>query len=149
MPRRRVRRLREQKPDANLPDRPPIPFERQINSHAQRPSTSAEPLRELTARFPCFATRAPAAAATIAAAVEMLNVFEPSPPVPHVSTMFAGIASPSVNTRVACRRIMRANPASSCTSTGRLFSASSKRTISGVLTLLRAALPSPLLLPRV
>jgi len=34
-----------------------------------------------------LATRAPAAAATIAAAVEILNVFAPSPPVPQVSTM--------------------------------------------------------------
>ena len=36
--------------------------------------------------MPCFATPAPAAAATSAAAVEMLNVFAPSPPVPAVST---------------------------------------------------------------
>ena len=35
---------------------------------------------ELAARFPCFATAAPAEAATIAAAVEMLNVPAPSPP---------------------------------------------------------------------
>ena len=45
-------------------------------------STSAEPEAEETARFPCFATPAPAAAATSAAAVEMLNVRAPSPPVP-------------------------------------------------------------------
>ncbi len=49
-------------------------------------STSADPETELTARFPCFATAAPAAAATIAAAVEMLNVRAPSPPVPTTST---------------------------------------------------------------
>ena len=36
--------------------------------------------------MPCFATPAPAAAATIAAAVEMLIVLAPSPPVPAVST---------------------------------------------------------------
>ena len=48
--------------------------------------TSAEPAAELAARFPCFATAAPAAAATSAAAVEMLNVWAPSPPVPTMST---------------------------------------------------------------
>src|SRR2546430_5926149 len=35
-PRGRVCGLREQKSDANLPDRPPIPFERQIDPHPQR-----------------------------------------------------------------------------------------------------------------
>ena len=49
-------------------------------------STSADPAAELAARFPCFATAAPAAAATSAAAVEMLNVCAPSPPVPTMST---------------------------------------------------------------
>jgi len=37
-------------------------------------STSAEPQAEETARLPCFATAAPAAAATSAAAVEILIV---------------------------------------------------------------------------
>jgi hypothetical protein len=36
MPRSRVRSLRKQKSDANLADRAPIPFERQINPHPQR-----------------------------------------------------------------------------------------------------------------
>ena len=45
-------------------------------------STSAEPDADETARLPCFATPAPAAAATSAAAVEMLIVACPSPPVP-------------------------------------------------------------------
>ena len=49
-------------------------------------STSAEPETELTARLPCFATAPPAAAATSAAAVEMLKVRAPSPPVPTTST---------------------------------------------------------------
>ncbi len=49
-------------------------------------STSALPESDETARLPCFATPAPAAAATSAAAVEMLNVLPPSPPVPAVST---------------------------------------------------------------
>ena len=48
-------------------------------------STSADPVRLVTARLPCFATGSPAAAATIAAAVEMLNEPQPSPPVPQVS----------------------------------------------------------------
>jgi hypothetical protein len=97
-------------------------------------STSAEPLRELAARFPCLATRAPAAAATIAAAVEILNVPDPSPPVPHVSTMCSGRSWPSAKTGAACRRIAVANPTSSATCTGRRFSASSSRTISCVST---------------
>src|SRR5690349_23429722 len=41
---------------------------------------------EETALLPCLATAAPAAAATSAAAVEMLIVAWPSPPVPAVST---------------------------------------------------------------
>ena len=49
-------------------------------------STSAEPEREEAARLPCLATAQPQAAATSAAVVEMLNVPEPSPPVPAVST---------------------------------------------------------------
>ena len=48
-------------------------------------STSAEPLRLVMPRLPCLATGTPAAAATRAAAVEMLKVCEPSPPVPQVS----------------------------------------------------------------
>ena len=56
-------------------------------------STSAEPEAEETARFPCFATPAPAAAATSAAAVEMLSVCAPSPPVPAVSTRSARVGS--------------------------------------------------------
>src|SRR5947209_4486412 len=49
-------------------------------------STSARPERLETERLPCLATGAPAAAATWAAAVEMLTVPRPSPPVPQVST---------------------------------------------------------------
>ncbi len=47
-------------------------FEIDWDSYASR--TSAEPLLEVTARLPCLATVAPAAAATRAAAVEMLKV---------------------------------------------------------------------------
>ena len=48
-------------------------------------STSAEPLRLVTARLPCLATGTPAAAVTSAAVVLMLNSFELPPPVPQVS----------------------------------------------------------------
>ena len=50
---------------------------------------SAEPEREEAARLPCLATAQPQAAATSAAVVEMLNVPDPSPPVPAVSTRSA------------------------------------------------------------
>mmetsp|Transcript_101101 Transcript_101101/g.286553 ORF Transcript_101101/g.286553 Transcript_101101/m.286553 type:complete len:258 (-) Transcript_101101:195-968(-) len=48
-------------------------------------STSAAPLFDEALRFPCFTTEAPAPAATKEAAVEMLNVSWPSPPVPTMS----------------------------------------------------------------
>jgi hypothetical protein len=51
--------------------------------------TSALPDCDETDRPPCLATRAPAAAATNIAAVEMLKVWAPSPPVPQVSTRWA------------------------------------------------------------
>ena len=54
-------------------------------------SKSADPDLELAARFPCLTTFAPAAAATIAAVVEMLIVLKPSPPVPTVSTARSAI----------------------------------------------------------
>jgi hypothetical protein len=49
-------------------------------------SASALPDLDDTLRLPCLATRAPAAAATNIAQVEMLKVCEPSPPVPTMST---------------------------------------------------------------
>ncbi|HVM69143.1 MAG TPA: hypothetical protein VM204_04825, partial [Gaiellaceae bacterium] len=66
-----------------------------------------EPDAEETARLPCFATPAPAAAATIAAAVEMLIVAAPSPPVPAVSTR----SSRRGRTGSTCSRIASAQPA--------------------------------------
>src|SRR5581483_1211000 len=74
-------------------------------------STSAPPKRPDAARFPCFATDAPAPAATSAAAVEMLNVRPPSPPVPQVSTSGARRDA----TRSACARMARAAPTTSST----------------------------------
>src|SRR3954470_12831404 len=50
-------------------------------------STSALPLRLDTERLPCLTTGTPAAATTRAVAVLMLNVPDPSPPVPQVSRM--------------------------------------------------------------
>ncbi len=52
--------------------------------------TSALPDFDDTARLPCLATRAPAAAQTKVAAVEMLNVYAASPPVPTTSTRLSG-----------------------------------------------------------
>ena len=52
--------------------------------------TSALPDLDETARLPCFATRAPAAAQTNVAALEMLKVCAASPPVPTTSTRFSG-----------------------------------------------------------
>ena len=52
--------------------------------------TSALPHRLDTDRLPCLATVTPHAATTIAAADEMLNVPERSPPVPHVSNTSPG-----------------------------------------------------------
>ena len=69
--------------------------------------TSADPDADETARLPCFATPAPAAAATSAAAVEMLIVLAPSPPVPAVSTR----SSRNGRTASTCARIASAHPA--------------------------------------
>src|SRR5687768_12991919 len=56
-------------------------------------TTSAEPQRLVTARFPCLATGTPAPATTKAARVEMLKVPAPSAPVPHRSTAPSGAAT--------------------------------------------------------
>ena len=62
--------------------------------------TSALPHWLETDRLPCFAMRIPAAAATSAAADEILNVPERSPPVPHVSKT-------SSNVRDSCTALAR------------------------------------------
>ena len=54
-------------------------------------SKSAAPDLDDAARFPCLTTFTPAAAAIIAAVVEMLIVCAPSPPVPTVSTARSAI----------------------------------------------------------
>src|SRR5690606_20989051 len=68
-------------------------------------STSAAPDFEDTPRLPCLATVAPAAAATKVAAVEMLKVWAPSPPVPTMSTKWG---PPSNSTRRANSRMTEA-----------------------------------------
>src|SRR5215212_3353567 len=87
-----------------------------------RPSKrSADPHFEVTERFPCLATRTPAPAMTNAAVVEMLNVPEPSPPVPQVST-----TNPSPGPTSTCsawRRMADANPAISSIVSPRIRSA--------------------------
>ncbi len=67
-------------------------------------STSALPDFDDTDRPPCLATRAPAAAATNIAAVEMLNVCDASPPVPTMSTRFSqsGTSTRVANSRITC-----------------------------------------------
>src|SRR5256886_3171120 len=68
-------------------------------------STSALPHALDAARFPCLATRPPAAAVTIALTVEMLKLLERSPPVPTTS-----IASGGTVTRTASARSADAQP---------------------------------------
>src|SRR5206468_7656562 len=81
-------------------------------------STSALPHRLDAARLPCFATRPPAPATTSAVMVEMLMLFERSPPVPTTS-----IAPSSTTTRRAFARIALANPAISSAVSPRTCSA--------------------------
>src|SRR6266542_537624 len=73
-------------------------------------STSALPHALEAARLPCLATRAPAAAAAMADTVEMLKLFDRSPPVPHVS-----IAPSVTRTWTAAARRPAAKPAISST----------------------------------
>src|SRR6266540_2280098 len=91
-------------------------------------STSALPQALEAARLPCFATRPPAPATTSAVIVEMLMLFERSPPVPTTS-----IAPSSTTTRSAFARRALANPAiSSGVSPRMLRAASSAPSCAGV-----------------
>ena len=74
-------------------------------------STSTDPHFDEAARPPCLATRAPAAAVTIAAIVETFTVPARSPPVPHVST--SGPSTSLRSTRSANSSIVRTSAASS------------------------------------
>ncbi len=80
-------------------------------------TTSADPQRLETERFPCLATLSPAPATTNAVAVETLNVPDASPPVPAVSMSIsrsvpasAVPTSPRVRTRTALSRMTSAKP---------------------------------------
>ena len=74
-------------------------------------SRSAEPDCDVIARLPCFATFAPAAAATKAAAVETLNAPSEEPPVPQVSSS----GREGTCTFSECSRMTRAIPTTSST----------------------------------
>ena len=67
-------------------------------------STSALPDLEDTARLPCLATRAPAAAQTKVEAVEILKVLAASPPVPTTSTRLEGSLTSTLvaSSRITC-----------------------------------------------
>ena len=86
------------------PGRPPAAEPRGVRSSTtpSASSTSAAPQAEDAARLPCLTTLAPAAAATIAAMVEMLTVFDRSPPEPTTSTAGPPI-SIGVANRASCR----------------------------------------------
>ncbi len=92
-------------------------------------STSADPHCEVTARFPCLATFAPAAAATSAAPVETLKVAGPPPPVPQVSTSCSR-SSPVSGIGVARARISSTKPATSGAISPRVASAVSSAAVS-------------------
>ena len=108
VPHRRMPRRREEEREVR-PRRAPATTRVGRAHRASTPSaskTSALPHRLDTARLPCLATRTPAPASTIAAAVETLNVCAPSPPVPQVSnTSATGRGSGTARARIA-----RANP---------------------------------------
>ena len=69
-------------------------------------NTSALPHWLDTDRLPCLATFTPHAATTRAAAEEILNVPDRSPPVPQVSNT----SSTGADSFTACSRIVRAKP---------------------------------------
>lgn len=74
-------------------------------------STSALPALPEAERLPCLATRTEAADEIIAEAVEILNLWMPEPPVPHVSSRRAF----SVRTGVPKPLMASANPVISST----------------------------------
>ena len=86
------------KPSSSIDSRDPLRRRGRARSRAAS-STSALPDCDETERLPCFATPAPAAAATSAAAVEMLNVLPPSPPVPAVSTRSSRFGCTGIDVR--------------------------------------------------
>ena len=106
VPHRGMKRRREEERDADLVQAALDDRRRRRDLTPSASSTSALPHRLDTERLPCLATRTPQAATTSAAAVEMLNVPERSPPVPQVSNTLAG----GVDSGTASARIVRAKP---------------------------------------
>ena len=94
------------KTGANMKPMPPSLMQRSTPSGGRSmrtpraSSTSAAPHLLEAARLPCLATFSPAPAATKAAAVEMLNVSCPSPPVPTESTRSPSTLTFSENSRM-------------------------------------------------
>ena len=80
------KRWAKQKPMPTSRTQRPTPSGPRSMTTPSDSSTSTDPHFEDAARPPCFATRAPAAAVTIAAMVDTFTVPAPSPPVPQVST---------------------------------------------------------------
>ncbi len=93
----RVINLRKEKRKAVLPQRLRRGFRRQE--------------RDVAARFPCLATVTPAAAQTMAAVVEMLNVPNRSPPVPTTSRISRARVPVSSGGWIALARKARAKAA--------------------------------------
>ena len=87
---RRMERRREEERDVRVVQRPLHDRGGAATFTPSCSNTSALPQRLDTDRLPCFATFTPHAATTIAAADEMLNVPDRSPPVPHVSNTSPG-----------------------------------------------------------
>ena len=75
-----------------------------VSGRPSASSTSALPDLLETLRLPCLLTRAPHAAATNIAQVEMLKVCEPSPPVPTMSTrcVLSLTSTLVANSRITC-----------------------------------------------
>ena len=90
MAQRRVVVRREQESDPDLVDDRGLAPGARSSTTPSASSTSAAPQAEDAARLPCLTTRAPAAAATTAAIVEMLTVLDRSPPEPTMSTAGPG-----------------------------------------------------------
>ena len=108
----RVQRLGEQEADTALVDAARHVLRAQGDVRRRAPPARPRcPAAEDTARLPCLATGTPAPATTNAVVVEMLKVWRPSPPVPHVSmySVDAGL------TCAARSRIARAKPTISST----------------------------------
>ena len=91
---------RNAKPMRRAARRRPTPRRGRSGCRAHR-GRRPSPAFEVIARLPCLATGTPAAAATSAAVVEMLNVPLPSPPVPTTSIAPSGASTRTTRSRIA------------------------------------------------